>query len=203
MIIQFHSVLEALSYHKFCPCCKNSMEVNDRDLVTEYSNRGNSRLAFELSSSSDDVMFIDPVSEEIEIVVNRYIDNSNRYVMGNYSGTVNQSNHPYIHVANGFHFSGLTVACNSCCRFDYRIQIRIDLQNKKVAGVVLNSETISWEDEDKMLHEIKNIYPVNKTYYSYFVQGAVDKKIDLPLVPLNLSNPKETVDRIKTLIVFS
>lgn len=98
-----------------------------------------------------------------------------------------------------------TMACNDCHMYSFIIQIWIDISNKFITKIVLNSERVSWEDESNVLHEIVSIYSTDKTKYSYFGSDAAldDGQIVLPFIPIDVSNPKEAVDRIKKLIVFS
>lgn len=99
--------------------------------------------------------------------------------------------------------------CNDCGKYAYVLQVHVDMDLKKVIGIFLNSETFSFE-KGSHLYEVKNIYATNKTEYSSFTNYELDEakpsdkqSITLPLIPMDLSNPEKTLERIKTLIVFS
>lgn len=90
------------------------------------------------------------------------------------------------------------------------------MANRKLAGVFLNSETIIMEEEN-LAHEIQCNYAIEKTKYSCFNKDdgnevrfgdslgpfTSEKKAELPLIPLNLLDPMETVSRVRKLLIFS
>jgi hypothetical protein len=108
--------------------------------------------------------------------------------------------------AGGLNIRRLNIACSSCSKYAYLVQVHISLDSNKIVALILNSESASIEDGVK-LYEIKNIYTTEKTEMSTFhthlsyQRGALDK-VELPLVPLDLQNPLKTVERIKSLLVF-
>lgn len=202
---QFYSFLDAIKYHACCPLCKNRLEINDRDLAMDYDQRsGGQRLAFNLTPGTDDVLYINPVTEAVELVL------TEKYQLPalNVNGTISNIYTPAVQmpILDGRFIHGLTIDCKSCCQFSYTLQIHIDLNvhkhNAILVGTYLNSETVSVEDNE-MVHEIKNIYSTDVTEYSYFSKNGDDKKSTLPLIPLDLINPKETVSRIRKLLIFT
>jgi hypothetical protein len=201
---QFYSFLNAIYYHEFCPLCKSKLEIDDRGLSNNDIDRCNdSCLAFNLSNglNSRDILFINPVTEKVEITIERY--RFDEVVYGNFDGQIpSRYSSPTLNDYSGKFLQGLTVDCKSCCQFSYTIQIHVDLDERRLIGTFLNSETISIEDED-MVHEIKNVYSIEQTHYSYFSKDGVDKKSTIPLIPLDLKNPKETISRIRKLLIFS
>jgi hypothetical protein len=56
--------------------------------------------------------------------------------------------------------------------------------------------------DDSVVHEIKNIYSTGITDYRTIDQEDV-KTISLPLITINFNNPWKTIDRLKTLTLFS
>lgn len=112
----------------------------------------------------------------------------------------------------------VTVTCDGdwCSGYGFVLQVHVNPTENKMTGIYLNSESISIERGDE-LFEIKNIYATNKTEYDRFTkvdvddgtikmsgwQGRRNGTIILPLVPMDLSNPEKTLDRIKGLVVFS
>jgi hypothetical protein len=109
-------------------------------------------------------------------------------------------------------FQGLTNRCGKCERFYYTLQLHIDLNNYILAGVYLNSETIAVDDKKGTIHRIKNVYSTKETEYAYYPKGErvyLDgahvgrKSITIPLISLDVDKPEKTIERLKTLIVFS
>lgn len=99
--------------------------------------------------------------------------------------------------------------CYECSCYVYVLQVHIDWTAQKIIDIVLNSERFSLE-RGPVLHEIKNIYTTEKTEYTTFTnyESEDDKPNDkqtttLPLIPMDLENPDKTLNRIKTLVVFS
>lgn len=103
---------------------------------------------------------------------------------------------------HGKFMHGLSMECMSCCQFSYNIQLHMDIIKRKIVGIFLNSENISIEDHG-MIHEIKNIYATDETFYACFPKDGTDKRIILPLIPLDLKYPQNTINRIKSLLIFS
>jgi hypothetical protein len=176
---QFSTFLNAIEYHKSCVLCDSKMDINDRDLATDigYEFRENKqKVSFFVFSNRDDTVTIDPETNEVEFSLKN--------------------------IAGGIFYHGLTIDCKSCCQFSYVIQVRIDLSKRILLGTSLNSETLSIEDSE-MVHEIKNIYATKKTEYTYFPKDGSSKRATFPLVSLNLINPKETIGRLRKLLIFS
>lgn len=196
---EFYSFKEALAYHTHCYVCKSKLEINERDLVMEYDRYGTQRLSFSLSPGSDDILFINMANNHVELVLTyqpQIVYSSGGQLSGH------SPTGPSINIYNGKFIHGLDLGCNNCCQFSYTLQIHIDLSEQKLIVIILNSETISIEDND-MVHEIRNVYPLNQTVYDYFSKDGGENKCVLPLVPLDLNNPKETVTRIRKLLIFS
>jgi hypothetical protein len=180
---QFKSFLEAASYHPNCIFCQKTLTIVGRDLVDTDDHDDNS-ISFYLSSLVNDIITFNKYTEKVSHISPEY------------------------NTGHGVFIHGLTFHCDACCQFAYNIQIHIDTELLKLIGIYLNSESLSIEDGAD-LHEIKNIYSFNRTEYSYF-RGILaadadvpdQNSINLPLVPLNLNNPIETVNRIRNLIIF-
>jgi hypothetical protein len=193
-MIKFYSFLAGLQHHKKCPLCNKQMEVNDRDLSerVEYpTGHPYQRFKFYIGRSTDDVMILDPNTELVE-VDKRALQSvfGLRSQMGNYT------------LYSGLFYHALTINCNSCCQYHYTLQVQADLTAMRLVGTYLNSETVSVE-EGGIVHEVRNVYATDQTEYAAFPKDGSSKKSSIPLVPLNLSNPKETVSRIRKLLIFS
>lgn len=196
-MIKFYCFLEGLHYRSKCPLCNKQMEINDRDLVerVEYpTGHPYQRFVFYIGKTTDDVMELDPHSEEITVRHQRTMETI--YGLKSMSAAGNYT------IYNGLFYHALTINCNSCCQYHYTLQVHADLTEGRLAGTYLNSETISVE-ESGIVHEIKNVYSTEKTEYACFPKDGSSKRSSIPLIPMNLSDPKETVSRIKKLLIFS
>lgn len=199
---RFYSFIAGLTHYTKCPLCNKEMEINDRDLVerVEYpTGHSYQRFSFYLTKGSDDTLIINPETETVEIKFSRRNNFSATYTghVGQYAG---QGYSPVTY--SGMFYHGLSISCSSCCRFSYALQIHIDLTEGRIVGTYLNSETISVE-EGTNVHEIKNVYSMDKTEYACFPKDGSSKKSSIPLIPLNIEDPKETVSRIRKLLIFS
>lgn len=199
---RFYSFIAGLTHYTKCPLCSKGMEINDRDLVEriEYpTGHSYQRFSFQLSRNNDDILVINPETEEVEI---RYSKRSNFQTTygGSISSYAGQTYTPTTY--SGMFMHGLTINCSSCCQFSYTLQLHIDLNEGKLIGTYLNSETVSVE-EGSNVHEIKNVYSMDKTEYTCFTANGSEKTSSIPLIPLNIDDPKETVTRIRKLLIFS
>jgi len=212
-MIKFYSFNEAISYKEKCPLCNQKLQINDRDLATDLGaefQSGRRKISFFLDQFNRDTVSIDLHTEEVEVIIGdryNYLDDPSRY-----SGTVNNPPPSY----GGRFLHALTVDCKHCCQYAFRLRIHFDLTprihrksdirdlsfSRSIEATFLDSETINIEEDD-MVHEIKNSYAAKKTYYSYFDKGGSSKKSTLPLIALDLNSPKDTVARIRKLLIFS
>lgn len=190
---EFLSIDDGLNYMIRCPNCNSLMEINDRDAEVKTITNSNatitSKLEFDLYSA--DLLIVDFESGSCEIKSDSY---------NLYSGGV-------LHQRLG-------IECNDCCQYYYVLNLKIDLETMLVSGLYLDSETLTVE-KDHIVYEIKNSYSIGQTHYSVIkrireakgkvthIIDSIDKTIDLPLVPLDVFNPDETLKRINNLIIFS
>jgi hypothetical protein len=93
--------------------------------------------------------------------------------------------------------------CTNCTRYAFALGVSVDITNKKLTSLFLNSETFSFEKAEA-LHEIRNVYTTGKTEYVYFPADAAGSTgtVTLPLIPFDVAAPEKTLDRIKGLLVF-
>lgn len=185
-IKHFGRLIDAIKYRTQCPLCKEKLCVNEHHLAENYDiNDPKQRIAFELING-DEVIYINPITNEMELVIWD-------------AGKKNQSD------KRGTFGHALNVKCDKCEMYDFTIQVWMDLDKQQITNIVLNSEKISWEDKNNILHEITSVYTTYHTKYSYFVAdfSKDDGHITIPLIPLDLENPGNTVDRIRKLLVFS
>ena len=199
-MIKFSSFKEAINYQPVCPLCRSQLHINDRDLAADYGfeYRGDKRerISFFVNRREDDTPTIDPETDEVELLYANRMPPS----IPNYNSPTHYTNPPKAY--NGRFLHALTIDCKSCCQYGFTLQLHFDLTEQKLASAFLNSETVNIT-ECEMVHEIKNIYATEKTHYTYFPRDGSCKQTTLPLIALDLSNPLETVARIRKLLIFS
>jgi hypothetical protein len=187
---QFDKLIDALQYQKHCPACRGELVISESNLASSYDTNdpNHQKIVFEISIQNDELVYIDPLTNDVELVV---WDAGNKIIHKdkNNLGTFGHS---------------LKLECIKCCMYYYVIQVWVNLNIPQLVSVILNSESISWEDPDRTLHEIVCSYVTNKTTYTYFsVLEQESGTINLPIVPLDIDNPENTVNRIQSLLVFS
>lgn len=184
---QFKNLDEAFHYHSTCPVCSGTMKTNYSQLLT---SDGKTTIVFQLK---DDSIEADYYGDDIKWYSER--STNSQYVLD---------------------FFGISIVCDGCSKYSYTLRVCADRPKEKITSIHLNSESLSVEKNDE-LHEIKNIYSIKRTEYVKFTKveehtevlsmsGWLSRRngsISLPLIPLDLSNPEKTIDRIKGLIVFS
>lgn len=194
-MIRFYSLLEAISYRQLCPLCGKTLQINDRDLAADRHDENNYVLSFYVNQREDDILVIDMRTEVIELEVRERMPQAiytgqSPLPRGNYNLYHGDFNH------------ALHVDCKHCCQYAFTLQLHMNLDDKRLIGIFLNSESVSIED-GSMVHEIKNVYATNVTEYACFPKDGSSRRSSLPLIPLDLENPKETVSRIRKLLIFS
>ncbi len=194
---QFKNLLEVLNYHPTCPFCSRKMSAGwdlayDENSVKAYLKFGLTTLTVDCFNNS--------------IIECRQTSNYDH--LPNIGGMVSQYSGSSLSdlSAKGIDIRRLNMVCDGCSKYSFLIQVHISIEHGRLIALVLNSESASIEDGNK-LYEVKNIYTTEKTEMSTFhthlsqQRGALDK-VEIPLVPLDLQNPLKTVERIKNLIVF-
>lgn len=194
----FKNLHEAIQYHERCPFCAGKM-VTDMDMTYD-ENTLKAYLKFGTSK-----VIVDCVTNDI-IQYSEYSATDTTYSIGcDIPMVTKMSSLPGL-ITNGVNYRKINVTCDDCFKYGYMVQVLLSLDSRKIIGLVLNSETVSIENEAK-LYEIKCIYTTEKTEMSTFhthtskQRGPLDK-VEFPLVPLDLQNPMKTVERIKNLLVF-
>jgi hypothetical protein len=184
-LIEFSSLYQGLNYYINCPLCKGNIIINTRDLVDDYRYveyaQSKNVISFFLDSYTEDIISININTEEVRLDISS-MSNRNKY--------------------HGLFLHGLSLECEDCASFSYTLQLHINLHDLYLSRILLNSESICIEDNDK-LHEIRNIYSIGKTEYNYYLGPSKFKEVSLPVIKINYDNLKDTVDRINKLMVFS
>ena len=102
---------------------------------------------------------------------------------------------------NGILIKRIMIYCNNCSQFSCVLKLHIDLTEKRIVAVAVNTETISVEENNE-IHEVKNNYVSNNTEYIAHQKNGSSKKTILPLIPLDLKRPINILPRIKKLVTF-
>lgn len=199
MMLQFSSFSNALRYQLHCPICKSKLEP-DRYKHAYYDDGGTK---ISCLMGDDFNISIDLDTEKVEII----LDRPKSYLTNNISSYNPYSTTPPSYNYNGQVLQGLKINCNDCFQYSYTLQVHIDLTAAQLTKVFLNSEVITTEDKTGV-HELHNNYSLDKTYYRYYPKhhdSIIESKnaIEIPVIPLNLQNPLETISRVKNLVIFS
>ena len=181
-MIKFKKILDGMTYRKNCPVCHSPLHVNDQDLAEPFSFK-KKKISFPLLG--DDVLVVNLFSEDIDLKLKQSV-----FAMGYYN-------------YNGIAYGRVQCECVSCCLYYFVLQVQINMSIKKIENILLNSEFLAFEDASGFLHEINNIYSLDKCEYKYYNIEGDSKKLDFPIVELDFANPKQTIDKLQKLIIFS
>jgi hypothetical protein len=199
---QFYSLIQALDYHRCCPLCESRLLVDESEFAErlEYPDgHPYQRYAFRLDYKSSDILYVNPYTNEVELKLVRDTYTSPTY--GDSTAYIGKT--PSYKSYNGVLYMGLTSSCPKCCQFTYTLKLLINLNERRLEATFLNSETVSLDDKG-VTHEIRNVYSTGHTEYFYTKEDSrKEMAITLPLIPLDLNNPKKTLERIRTLLIFS
>ena len=210
---EFKNLTEAVTYHRKCYVCKSHLQSEPLLTTTLYysGNIYKWNLSENVDSETDDWIIVNANTNQIDSFSQnrRYNDEvlcdsiSDRVVerFRKYAKNISKS-------YNGLIYESIILECHKCHQFNYTVQVVIDMTAKMLKGIFLNSEFISYQDNHGHLHEIKNIYAIDKTEYDYHVTPTEEydgskKRMSVPIIPLDLENPADTVARIRKLMIFS
>ncbi len=228
-MINFYNLPQALNYRYQCPLCQSSMKVEPGCIEWETKSydpyvRGNdfyhpgmngqnySRTLIKFGDSGYSIN-IDYETGEVTSV---------KQTMTDVYGFLTSIPYAYSYTElNSFSIFPISMICSNCHAYKYIVQVHVSLSDMRVVNIVLNSESLTFKDK-KGLHLIRNIYTVGKTEYNFHDTGDKDinpkdiedtiymgvltqsaKIIDLPLIPMNMEEPIKTLERVKTLVLFS
>lgn len=209
---RFYSMRDALEYRKHCPICSSSLLIDDRYAETKTDwDEGKQTTKLLWRTEDSEEIVIDPDSSSVSFI-DKYF--APEYVVGtsNYSSQTSMGRIPKAKkIYDGHLYERIGMTCDDCCQYNYLVKFIIDVGMKSIVDIELNSETLSIEDDKGIVHEIKNIYATEQTQYTYFpregknIEGTypIDGSITLPLIPLDVDNPTKTLERIRTLVLFS
>lgn len=180
MQVNFESLLKALQHHPFCPLCQSSLTPDCRSFSPAHLtiNIGYTDAPLRINLETQDIDWEDPLETYV-----------------------------------GAYLNFLTLDCRNCLKFGYVLLLTFDLNIPTLTSIRLDSESILWGDAHNTLHEVKSRYPSETSQYSVFpdfkditvfnLNYHKEDSITLPFIPINFSQPEETIQRAQTMAVFS
>lgn len=206
-MIEFQTLLQAANYFPKCLLCKSSMDFKNRDsdaIEKSYDSPYRSGLTTTITYNCHERDYIDSYVVHIETgEVKRDIQYLTQ-AMGGMMSSVGRALHP---APFGDKYLSIGMECLKCHKYNYLIQMIIDLESVRIARILLNSEKLSFYVGNEY-HTIRNVYTTNKTEYSYYnikdeSLSISEKKEELPLITLNREDPTKTLKRIQNLLIFT
>lgn len=207
---QFQNLSEAFSYHSHCPLCQEPIEADYKEMAFDHT-QGRDSIITTFLVGGDEISINYYSNQIVSYKENRPIHtNTSRGSLGNYYvGSTGLK-------GGGTEMFRVTASCGKCGVYGYVLQMHVKLDEFKLIGIFLNSESLSIEEGDT-LHEIKNVYATEKTEYDKFTKVDIDdgtvkmsgyrgrrnSTITFPLMPMDPENPQAILNRIKNLIIFS
>lgn len=202
----FPNLLSAIHYQQYCPQCKKRIQLDEREFCErmEYPiGHPYQKLALPISSSTEDILYIYPADDRVELKLKTFPP-----VVVTGPGLT-----PVLHyhtpTVTGTLYQGLHFACRDCLGYRYTVGLKIDVGQSKIEEINLSSEAVYLEHGGKA-YDIRSSYATKKTEYTVIntdttrkLYSDSAKRLDLPLIPLNIQNPRETLERIQKLLVFS
>lgn len=185
----FYHLLDALNTYRNCPLCQSRM--------TMHRGSSNDQVEYNYESvvikNNDVTITIDIQTGLIDIEMSVEEDFN-----------ILNIKYPKRYVLDGLMMLGLVLECGNikCTKYSYTIRLDLDIPERRFKMAMLNAEWVCIEDGPDVF-EIRNSYGHGITKYSHHLSNGSTKSIEMPLVTINSSNPKETVDRLKKLIIFS
>lgn len=212
----FHNLQHALDFRQYCPFCSERMLIEGRAKIeTVFNDRTytvskpvrhfSTRISWRTEDGEE--IWFNPSENTIEIAY--------RYANDMPIGSDVHCSSPRFNrtpkaIYDGHLYEKMKLVCEHCGNYEYMVQIVIDVGRKRIDEIVLNHEKLEWKEATNQIHRVRNVYTFDQTEYTTFFPG--DGKYDkvkewkqttLPLIPLNLDELQKTIDRIKTLVLFS
>lgn len=187
-MIRFSNIRQGINHQRMCPICRNELGVPNVVYESDDLKAQLIHVPFQVGNVSSVAVDID---SGIVKAVSPWKDGEPALL-------------PY-GFKSGDIFQGITIECSFCTGFSYTLLLKFYAGDQIVLNeVCLNSEQVRVK-LGKFIHSIRNVHSLNETTYRCVnLQEPTDiKQETIPLVPLNLQNPRETLARIKKLLVFS
>jgi len=206
LLKEFNSIQEAFEYCKYCPVCKRfiankASKIDYCDCYSEadflLGNDSYKTIYFSNNSFNIAVDYKRNIIKNIEFKNNNIIRN---FYGGSSSPCYAYENNDYKYIENFLIFYNFIYCPYGC--YDCTIEIYIDMKNPKFLNKInIQSERI-FIVENNTKHYITNTYTNEETIYR--IKNVNNENIlTIPLISKDLSNPQETLERIKKLMPFT
>ena len=202
---KFRNIIDGINYQPFCIFCSSKMQMGGPNIRSfNWWNNAHKMhsIIFELDSNSI----------EIELETDQII-NVNEHKLKQDIFTAEGRTPVYTNFSlhtpvpkSGTIMLRIVMGCNKCDMYSYILQICLSMDLRAVTDVFLNFERISFKYSDTQRGcDIKNLYGMSKTVFVEFDKNSLDgdKITELPLIPMNIHEPEETLKRVKNLLIFS
>lgn len=186
-MIHYPDFKTAFTTHEACPFCKSFIQ---QGYTSIEDVNGETIVSFSFSGTK---LVTDLHNKIIEYTTDSGLQNISAQHMGTAYIMTKQSTVSYEYVK-------VVGSCYECGCYSYTLQMRVNLKEGTIESIALNSEVFCIE-QGKTLYEIKNNYASKYTKYDVFSNDL--DPITLPLIPMDITNPIKTLERIKTLVIFS
>lgn len=195
--MNFKSFKQVLNYRPKCLFCKCCLSINDINYIYNYEESLYEKiLRFHLSKIDGDSLIFNLNTDQVELSLNK------RRSDLLYDYTKQAYYTPPVPIYNGILINDITINCNVCYRYTFNIKFHFNLTERCLNKIIFNFETIYF-GEGNTGYEIKNNYPLDITEYCSLNKNEKSEKISIPLIPIDLDNPEETLSRIRKLLIFS
>jgi hypothetical protein len=205
LLNKFSSIQEAFKYCEYCPVCKRFI-INKASKISYHGDCYNGA-EFLLGNSCYKTIYFSNNNLNVAVDYKRNIIKSielkNNHIMRDYyGGTIccNESRE-YKYIKNFLTFYNFIYCPQEC--YDCTMKIYIDIKNPKFLNKIeLQSERVFIAEND-VDHFITNTYTNKETIYKIIHNNNDENILTIPLISDNLSNPQETLERIKKLLPFT
>jgi hypothetical protein len=181
----FPTLLAGLEYQKYCPICDSKLDPPG--IEYRHSQNGTSKILI-WESRLDEMITIDLQTQNITIT-----QSTRDY---NFGGHTYKS--PSISNMVG---RALSIDCPYYYCMHYGFTLGVEFYADGTLSTVLNGE---WIESDGL--GLSNLYRNPRSRFYYWNQNKgrhlMSKVIELPLIPINLQNPQESLLRAKNLVAF-
>lgn len=215
----FYSLQQVFNYFSSCLMCKYGMgmdcltgaPISNVAIGIEFDNHGLGdyypSLTYRLQESSFDEEF--KIDTRNNRVYRKLKEHYRDEIVGGYSTNVqfvNKCSYPQVAGVKYLYLGG---SCSKCKQYNYVLQLLVKLDPLCLTDIVFNSETCIFQDYLRGERwELKNVYTTQKTIYTHFAEPVLNTLIreagqELPLLPLDRSEPNKTLERVKNLLIFT
>jgi hypothetical protein len=206
----FNNIQELWDYCSYCPICQKDCCRTDVSVGPDA--------CFNLTSFKKDDVFLDMQcvfknyhnAYSVEYKVN-CLDNTFDVSVDNVQPLLEVEEKPYRKIEEAYFYFYIQSYCDECDNvFIFSADIELDIVDKKVSDLQLERESLYLlKGEDKfhltLIHD-RNVMLVSRCFDStdnMLAWGEDEKIMELPLIRFDLSDQKNVVQRLKTLILFS